>query len=206
MLELLYEGDAPYKKDEKDAGFDLRVKTVITDNETGFLTVMTGTKVAVPDKHVGLLFARSSLHKKGWMLANGVGVIDSTYRGELIVKLVPIEQACTAKIEAGERIAQLVVVPTAVLTTKRVDELPTSSRGEDGFGSTGSGVDDVPTISASSSECDQELLEILGQHCVAESVERILRIARGLLTVEQVDAFDMLINELTSVPRNRRVA
>lgn len=98
--------------------------------------VHTGVKLAIPEGYVGLLFVRSSLGvKRGLVLANGTGVIDSDYRGEVIAVLHNTSNKVRA-IEPGERVAQLVVVPCWMgqLTD---GELEDTDRGSGGFGSTG---------------------------------------------------------------------
>lgn len=99
--------------------------------------VPTGIAVEIPDGYFGAIFARSGLAtKSGLRPANCVGVIDSDYRGEIIVALhndTDINQS----IENGERIAQLVVLPYMQTEFKEVDELSETERGDGGFGSSG---------------------------------------------------------------------
>lgn len=99
--------------------------------------IPTGIAVALPPLHVGLVFARSGLAvKQGLTLSNGVGVIDSDYRGEVKVGLINLGTApCT--IQHGERIAQLAVMPVIQARPVEVEELDGTVRGEGGFGSTG---------------------------------------------------------------------
>ena len=99
--------------------------------------VPTGIAVAIPPMHVGLLFARSGLAiNDGIALANGVGVIDSDYRGEIKVGLINLgSEAYT--IKHGQRIAQLSVMPVALVHPVEVDELDDTHRGMGGLGSTG---------------------------------------------------------------------
>lgn len=98
--------------------------------------VHTGIKVAIPEGYVGFLIPRSSLGvKRGLVLANGVGVIDSDYRGEVIAVLHNTTNEVRA-IEPRERVAQLVVVP-CWMGQLTEGELDTTVRGVGGFGSTG---------------------------------------------------------------------
>lgn len=101
------------------------------------LTIGTGIAVAIPEGYVGLLFARSSLGVKMRLdLANGTGVIDSGYRGE--VKAVLRNTGTRNQIvKQGERICQLVVVPVNLTPWVEVEHLDATERGEGGFGSTG---------------------------------------------------------------------
>ena len=121
-----------------DAGFDLRS---IEDVEVGpgeRAMVRTGLAVAIPDRHAGLVLPRSGLASKhGLTLANAPGLIDSGYRGEVLCSVVNLDPHESVKIARGDRIAQLVVVEVPELRPGWVDELPPSSRGESGFGSTG---------------------------------------------------------------------
>ncbi|MDD4715999.1 MAG: dUTP diphosphatase [Oscillospiraceae bacterium] len=101
-------------------------------------TVPTGIAIALPSRaYMALLFARSGLGvKHGISLSNGVGVIDSDYRGELKVGLVNLSRRAYT-IEPGDRIAQLAVVPVARPELVPADWLEETSRGSGGFGSTG---------------------------------------------------------------------
>lgn len=99
--------------------------------------VHTGIAMEIPTGYVGLVFARSGLAtKRGLAPANKVGVIDSDYRGEIMVALH--NHSAEAKvIEAGERIAQIALIPYLTADFEVVDELSDTVRGEGGFGSTG---------------------------------------------------------------------
>ena len=100
--------------------------------------VPTGIAIALPSaEYVALVFARSGLGiKKGVCLSNGVGVIDSDYRGEIGVGLVNLGDA-PYTVQPGDRIAQLMVVPVVQPTLTVVDALDETERGAGGFGSTG---------------------------------------------------------------------
>lgn len=99
--------------------------------------VPTGLAMAIPEGYVGLIFARSGLATKhGLTPANCVGVIDSDYRGEIVVALVNLG-AEDYVIQPGERVAQLVIVPFAQPALAETDTLPQTHRGTGGFGSTG---------------------------------------------------------------------
>jgi dUTP pyrophosphatase len=128
----------PERAHPGDAGFDLRS---IEDFEVGpgeRVLIGTGVAVAIPNGHAGLVLPRSGLASKhGLTLANAPGLIDSGYRGEVICSVVNLDPHESFKIARGDRIAQLVVVEVPELRPQWVDELPPSSRGEGGFGSTG---------------------------------------------------------------------
>ena len=100
--------------------------------------VPTGIAIALPSAdYVALVFARSGLGiKQGVCLSNGVGVIDSDYRGEIGVGLVNLGQSAYT-VQPGDRIAQLMVVPVVQPTLTVVDTLDETERGAGGFGSTG---------------------------------------------------------------------
>jgi dUTP pyrophosphatase len=99
--------------------------------------IHTGLAIEIPQGFAGLVYARSGLAcKKGLAPANKVGVIDSDYRGELIVALHN-HSAEDITVEPGERIAQLVITPYLTAHFVETDSLSDTSRGEGGFGSTG---------------------------------------------------------------------
>ena len=100
--------------------------------------VPTGIAIALPSpEYVALVFARSGLGiRKGVCLSNGVGVIDSDYRGEISVGLVNLSGE-DYTIRPGDRIAQLMVVPVVRPELVQVDALDETERGAGGFGSTG---------------------------------------------------------------------
>ena len=100
--------------------------------------IPTVIAIALPGRnYVGLVFARSGLGiKKGICLSNGVGVIDSDYRGEIAVGLVNLSRE-DYTILPGDRIAQLMVTPVAQPHLELVEELDETDRGCGGFGSTG---------------------------------------------------------------------
>lgn len=100
--------------------------------------IPTGLAMALPSAdYVALVFARSGLGiKKGVCLSNGVGVIDSDYRGEIAVGLVNLSSE-DYTVQPGDRIAQLMVVPVVQPTVTLADELDETGRGSGGLGSTG---------------------------------------------------------------------
>ena len=99
--------------------------------------IHTGLSIEIPQGFGGFIFARSGLAtKKGLAPANKVGVIDADYRGEIMVALHN-HSGVTQKIEHGERIAQLVIMPYLACEFIECRELTETERGEGGFGSTG---------------------------------------------------------------------
>ena len=100
--------------------------------------VGTGTAVALPDGYVGLVVPRSGLAiKHGLTIVNTPGILDAGYRGEIKIILLNTDRSTPYTVTAGDRIAQLVVLPVSRARFVPVDRLPGSHRGEDGFGSTG---------------------------------------------------------------------
>ena len=102
------------------------------------VSIPTGISIALPSaEYVALVFARSGLGiKHGVTLSNGVGVIDSDYRGEIRVGLTNLSHT-PYTVMPGDRVAQLAVVPVVQAALERVEELDGTGRGEGGFGSTG---------------------------------------------------------------------
>ena len=102
------------------------------------VTIPTGIAIALPSPdYVALIFARSGLGvKHGISLSNGVGVIDSDYRGELKVGLTNLSDT-PYTIQPGDRVAQLAILPVIQPTVIQVTELDATDRGTGGFGSTG---------------------------------------------------------------------
>lgn len=122
-----------------DAGADLRasIEKPVRIEPGHSAWVPTGVRVAIPAGHVGLQFPRSGLGcNHGICLANGTGVIDSGYRGEIRAKLLNLGEEPFV-VRPGDRVCQLVIVPYVRARFWTVGELPTSDRGEDGYGSTG---------------------------------------------------------------------
>jgi len=129
----------PYYATGGAAAIDLHacIDNPVTIPGGGQAVIPTGLSMAVPDGYVGILALRSSMGvRKGLGLSNGIGVIDSDYRGPLSVGLYNM-RADSYTVEPGDRIAQLMVVPVLRPEIEVVDELPETERGANGFGSTG---------------------------------------------------------------------
>ena len=120
-----------------DAGADL-VATSVDTRHGGQIIYGTGLAVEIPEGMVGLVFPRSSVRDKDLIMANSVGVIDSGYRGEIMVtfNLKNLENIQEIYVE-GDRIAQLVIIPVPLTKYVEVEELSETQRGTDGHGSTG---------------------------------------------------------------------
>jgi dUTP pyrophosphatase len=121
-----------------DAGLDLASAVDVEIQPGDRAMVPTGLAVAIPDGYAGLVLPRSGLASKyGLTLANSPGLIDSGYRGEIVCAVVNLDNERSVRIQRGDRIAQLVIVPVAAVEPLLVDELPHSDRGQGGFGSSG---------------------------------------------------------------------
>jgi len=130
---------APERTRPGDAGYDLRCVEPLTLAPGERAVVATGVAVAVPEGAAGLVVPRSGLAARhGISVVNGPGLIDATYRGEVKVVLVNLGREPYA-FEAGDRIAQLLLVGCLTPEVRTVAELPPSAdgRGTGGFGSSG---------------------------------------------------------------------
>ena len=116
---------------------DLESQSYITLAPGEIRKISTGIAIALPQGTFGALYARSGMAtKRGLVPANGVGVIDSDYRGCIIVALKNTSNELQM-VEHGERIAQLVVTPYCPITLNEVETIGTTARGANGFGSSG---------------------------------------------------------------------
>lgn len=128
----------PIRAHESDAGLDLTaVDITLEPNDCGQTVVVyhSGLAVEIPEGYVGFLFPRSSIAKKSIFMTNGVGVIDSGYRGEIMAKMHVTTDAAPAVYKIGEKFAQLIIMPLQSITIKEVVDLSDSERGEGGYGS-----------------------------------------------------------------------
>ena len=117
-----------------DAGMDLTA--VEMEREWNIVTYKTGLAIEIPEGHVGLLFPRSSVYKTSMVLSNCVGVIDSGYRGEIMLKFRSTES--NKAYEVGDRVGQLIILPYPQVEFEEVENLSSTERGSGGYGSTGS--------------------------------------------------------------------
>lgn len=99
--------------------------------------IPTGVAISIPTNTVAVLSARSGLsYKKGITAANGIGVIDSDYRGEIFFSAINLSNE-PYTVTPGERVAQLMLLPVYTMALLPTDNLDDTARGEGGFGSTG---------------------------------------------------------------------
>lgn len=121
-----------------DAGADLRSAVDITLAPGERAMVPTGIAIALPDGHAAFVHPRSGLAiKHGLSMVNTPGTIDAGYRGEISVLLINHDPSEPIDIKRGDRIAQLIIQKVEHAAFVEAAELPDSSRGSRGFGSTG---------------------------------------------------------------------
>lgn len=130
--------DLPVFARPGDAGADLRAAHDVTLAPFQRELVGTGVAVAIPEGHVGLVTPRSGLAARaGLSIVNSPGVIDSGYRGEIKVSLINLDPVTPIEIRAGDRVAQLLIMPVVSARFEPVDMLDQTERGSGGHGSTG---------------------------------------------------------------------
>ncbi|MDZ8172789.1 dUTP diphosphatase [Microbacterium xanthum] len=135
---LIMAREAPLYAHPGDAGADLVSAEDVRLEPGERALVGTGVRIALPDGHVGFVVPRSGLAAKhGITVVNAPGTIDAGYRGEIKVALLNTDAREPYQITAGDRIAQLIVMPVPAVRFVPVDALPESARGDGGFGSTG---------------------------------------------------------------------
>lgn len=139
MAKLEPDAITPTQGSAHAAGWDLYAleETIVKKYQSSM--IRTGIAVAIPNGWEGQIRCRSSLGKKGMIMPNGIGTIDSDYRGELMVLATWIGQGEEFLISKGERVAQLLFaqVPTVRFIEMEYNELGITDRGVGGFGSSG---------------------------------------------------------------------
>ena len=141
MLEVKFKklvetAKCPIKAHPTDAGADLTAVSREWNKEYECWIYGTGIATEIPEGYVGLIFPRSSIRKYTLAQCNAVGVIDSSYRGEIMVsyKLTNNEEKI---YEIGDKIAQLIILPYPEVSYTEVENLSKTDRGENGHGSSG---------------------------------------------------------------------
>ena len=127
-----------------DAGMDLTAISIqITDK---YIQYKTGLSFEIPDGYVGLIFPRSSNSNIDQVMSNCVAVIDSAYRGEILIRFKTVSSILTSyssieptlkRYGVGDRVAQIIILPYPQIEFEESDELSTTERGVNGFGHTG---------------------------------------------------------------------
>lgn len=134
-IKMLYPDATPPKYAHPgDACADVYAFSISGDSNNN-VVIGLGFAMEIPEGHVGLLFPRSSIAKTGHGFRNSVGVIDSGYRGELMIKLSKNDNQGYYKL--NERVGQLMILPYPQIEFEEVEQLSDTARGTGGFGSTG---------------------------------------------------------------------
>ena len=139
VVEVLFTGkNAPTIARPGDAGADLASTDSLTLKPGERATVGTGLSIALPDGFVAFVVPRSGLAAKhGISIVNSPGTVDAAYRGEIRVTLINLDPVESFVVNAGDRIAQLIVMPLARPRFVAVEALPGTHRADGGFGSSG---------------------------------------------------------------------
>lgn len=133
----------PFYAHDTDAGLDLVATSYEYKYDIKCHVYSTGLAVEIPEGYVGLLFPRSSNRKTESYLTNHVGVVDSGYRGEIMLSFKTRDynkgdiQQLHKPYKVGDKVAQLIIIPYPKIDFIEVDKLSNSERGEGGHGSTG---------------------------------------------------------------------
>ena len=140
-LEDYVSKEIPTYAHEGDACVDLKCMAIDTDMHENIIILHTGVHVELPEGYVMLIIPRSSNCKTPLYMPNSIGVIDSGYRGEILVKYKAPDRLTFINYKdyykVGDRVAQAIVLPYPTIKFTQVDNLTESSRGNGGFGSTG---------------------------------------------------------------------
>ena len=150
VKKLVDNAEIPTYAHSTDAGMDLKATSVEYKSDIDCYVYGTGIAVEIPEGYVGLVFPRSSNRKTDCYMANHVGVIDSGYRGEIMLSFKPRQKnmdydykyrpqhiAVPQPYEIGDRIGQIIIMPYPKIMFVEADNLSDSDRGEGGHGSTG---------------------------------------------------------------------
>lgn len=126
----------PTKAFATETGFDLTAISIHKELDNGVILYDTGIVVRPPEGYYTEIVPRSSISKTGWMLANNVGIIDSSYRGNLLIALVPTSDR-SIPLELPFCKCQLILRKFEDAELEEVSDLDDTERGSGGFGSTG---------------------------------------------------------------------
>lgn len=132
--------EVPRRARPGDAAADLSTREDVLLGPGERATVGTGVAIALPAGYAAFVLPRSGLAARhGVTVLNSPGTVDAGYRGEVRVTLLNTDTSHEVQLHAGDRVAQLLVLPVPAVRFVEVETLPGSDRGDDGFGSTGSG-------------------------------------------------------------------
>ena len=134
---LVPEATIPAYAKPGDAGMDMKAISYEYNNEMDCHIYGTGIAMEIPKGYVGLVFLRSSNRKTNCYLPNAVGVIDSGYRGEIMVSLKHRNLHGNPPYKIGDKLVQIIIIPYPQIEFVEVDELSKTERGDGGHGSTG---------------------------------------------------------------------
>lgn len=136
-IKLLHETAVmPVKAHPGDAGLDLTATSRSFTKD--YIEYGTSLAMEIPDGYVGFIYPRSSISKMNLSLCNSVGVVDSKFRGEVMVRFDKRDHDLEGGwYNVGDRVAQLIIMPYPEVTFNQVDELDDTVRGIGGFGSSG---------------------------------------------------------------------
>lgn len=140
VKKLVKEAVLPKYATDGSNGLDLVATAVLV--HPSYVEVRTGISVEIPEGYVGLLFSRSSISNRNLMLANGTGVIDNDYRGEVILRFKALNEGAhmfkyASNYKAGDKVGQLVIIPLPKVEVIEIKEVKETARGSGSFGSTG---------------------------------------------------------------------
>ena len=140
VKKLVPEATIPSYANPGDNGLDMVATSILFEER--YIEYKTGISVKISEGFVGLLFQRSSVTKQveGFNLKNAVGVIDATYTGEITLRYTYPFNFTSERdqiYKVGDKVGQLVIVTAPTVQTIEVDELPSTVRGDKGYGSTG---------------------------------------------------------------------
>jgi dUTP pyrophosphatase len=133
---LTADAQLPVKGSEHAACFDVYA-TSVTIDQNYIVTYGLGFATEIPEGWRGVIVPRSNISKHPWVLANSVGIVDSDYRGEWMVKFKAISDELTLPYAIGDRVAQIFFEKNVQVAFAEVEELDQTGRGTGGFGSTG---------------------------------------------------------------------
>ena len=140
IKKLIPEAVVPKYAKPGDAGMDLVATSCTFDQDNNNYVYGTGLAMEIPEGYVGLIFPRSSNRKTNCYMTNHVGVIDSGYRGEVMITYKDRNdhpELGKEPYKIYDRIAQIIIVPYPLIEFKEAEELSQTERGEGGHGSTG---------------------------------------------------------------------
>lgn len=144
-IKLIENGKSPIRGSEHAACFDCYARK-IEIQEDGMVICYLGFATEIPEGYKGVIVARSNITKTGWVLANGIGIVDSDYRNEWQARFRSIPQRFLVNFEffnknfpykVGERVCQIYFEEVLNFTFEEVNNLNDTERGLGGFGSTG---------------------------------------------------------------------